>query len=54
MSVPTDLRDMAANMRVRGWRLWRTLIIPGIFSAWVTGGITASGGAWNASIVDEH
>jgi NitT/TauT family transport system permease protein len=29
------------------------LIIPGIFSAWVTGGVTASGGAWNASIVAE-
>ncbi|MGH8063678.1 MAG: ABC transporter permease [Candidatus Entotheonellia bacterium] len=53
MSIPTDLREMAANMGVRGWRLWRTLIIPGIFSAWVTGGITASGGAWNASIVAE-
>jgi NitT/TauT family transport system permease protein len=32
---------------------WRQLILPGIFSAWVTGGVTASGGAWNASIVAE-
>jgi NitT/TauT family transport system permease protein len=53
MSIPTDLREMAANMGVHGWRLWRTLIIPGIFPAWVTGGITATGGAWNASIVSE-
>ncbi len=53
MSVPTDLREMAANIRLRGWRRWRKLIIPGIFSAWVTGGITASGGAWNASIIAE-
>jgi NitT/TauT family transport system permease protein len=53
MSIPTDLREMAANMGLRGWRLWRAMIIPGIFSAWVTGGITASGGAWNASIVSE-
>jgi NitT/TauT family transport system permease protein len=53
MSIPTDLREMVANMNVRGWQLWRSLIIPGIFSAWVTGGITASGGAWNASIVAE-
>jgi NitT/TauT family transport system permease protein len=52
-SIPTDLREMAANMGVHGWQLWRTLIIPGIFPAWVTGGITASGGAWNASIVSE-
>jgi NitT/TauT family transport system permease protein len=53
MSIPTDLRDMAATQGLRGWRLWRDLIIPGIFPAWVTGGITASGGAWNASIVAE-
>src|SRR5581483_8008692 len=41
------------TFNVRGWRLWRELIIPGIFSAWVTGGITAAGGAWNASIIAE-
>lgn len=52
-TIPSDLREMAANMGLRGWNLWRRLIIPGIFSAWVTGGITASGGAWNASIVAE-
>ncbi|MCU1257672.1 MAG: NitT/TauT family transporter, permease protein, partial [Bryobacterales bacterium] len=38
---------------LHGWRKWRALIGPGIFSAWVTGAITASGGAWNASIVSE-
>jgi NitT/TauT family transport system permease protein len=53
MSIPTDLREMTANMGLHGWRLWRHLIMPGIFSAWVTGGITAGGGAWNASIVSE-
>ncbi|MCS6835308.1 MAG: ABC transporter permease subunit [Anaerolineae bacterium] len=53
MSIPSDLREMARNMGVRGWQLWRSLIIPGIFGAWVTGGITATGGAWNASIVAE-
>ncbi|QDL11435.1 sulfonate ABC transporter permease [Brasilonema octagenarum UFV-E1] len=53
MSIPTDLREMATDVGLRGWRLWRKLIIPGIFTAWVTGGITASGGAWNASIVAE-
>jgi NitT/TauT family transport system permease protein len=53
MSIPTDWREMAADMGLRGWLLWRTLIIPGVFPAWVTGGITASGGAWNASIVSE-
>jgi NitT/TauT family transport system permease protein len=53
ISVPTDLRDMATNMRLRRWLLWRNLIIPAIFGAWVTGGITAAGGAWNAAIVAE-
>lgn len=53
MSVPTDLREMAVDMGLRGWKLWRKLIIPGIFSAWVTGGVTANGGAWNASIISE-
>ncbi len=53
MSIPTELREMATDFNLRGWLRWRKLIIPGIFSAWVTGGITASGGAWNASIVAE-
>ena len=36
------------------WRQrWRELILPGIFPFYVTGGITAAGGAWNASIVAE-
>ncbi len=52
-SIPTDLREMARDVGLKGWKRWQKLIIPGIFSAWVTGGVTASGGAWNASIVSE-
>jgi NitT/TauT family transport system permease protein len=52
-SIPTELREMAADFGLHGWSRWRKLIVPGIFSSWVTGGITASGGAWNASIVSE-
>jgi NitT/TauT family transport system permease protein len=52
-SIPSDLREMADDVGLTGWKKWRKLIIPGILSAWVTGGITASGGAWNASIVSE-
>jgi NitT/TauT family transport system permease protein len=37
-----------------GWRRWRTLILPAIFPSLVTGMITATGGAWNASIVSEY
>jgi len=51
--IPNDLREMAASIGLRGGREWRALIGPGIFGSWVTGVITASGGAWNASIVSE-
>lgn len=40
--------------QVSGWRRWRTLILPAIFPYLVTGMITATGGAWNASIVSEY
>ncbi|MEN4043202.1 MAG: ABC transporter permease subunit [Anaerolineaceae bacterium] len=53
MRIPTELREMTTNMGLRTVQRWRALIMPGIFSAWVTGGITAAGGAWNASIVAE-
>ncbi|MEV7185596.1 ABC transporter permease subunit [Kitasatospora sp. NPDC093102] len=53
MAVPADLREAMDDLGVRGLQRWRRLIIPGIFPAYVTGGITASGGAWNASIVAE-
>ena len=52
-AIPNDLREMAASLGLKGWRRWRFLIGPSIFGAWVTGAITASGGAWNASIVAE-
>ncbi|HEX3613719.1 MAG TPA: ABC transporter permease subunit [Sporichthyaceae bacterium] len=52
-AIPTDLREAAANLGLRRVQCWRALIGPAIFSAWVTGGVTAAGGAWNASIVAE-
>ncbi|HSE94121.1 MAG TPA: ABC transporter permease subunit [Methylomirabilota bacterium] len=52
-AIPNDLREMARNLGVRRVALWRALILPAIFPAWVTGGLTAAGGAWNASIVAE-
>jgi NitT/TauT family transport system permease protein len=53
MAIPSDLREAATLFGLRRWRLWRTLIIPAIFPFWVTGAVTAAGGAWNASIVAE-
>ncbi len=52
-AIPTDLREVAANLGMRSAILWRRLILPAIFPAFITGGITASGGAWNASVVSE-
>ncbi|MFG3282294.1 ABC transporter permease [Streptomyces sp. NPDC048111] len=53
MAIPSDLREAMDDLGVRGWQRWKRLILPGVFPAYVTGGITASGGAWNASIVAE-
>lgn len=54
MAIPSDLREAAAIYKLRGWRRWRKLILPAIFPYLITGLITATGGAWNASIVSEY
>jgi len=52
-AIPSDLREAMRLMDVRGRLRWTKFILPCIFPAYVTGGITAAGGAWNASIVAE-
>jgi NitT/TauT family transport system permease protein len=52
-AFPGDMKEAVANFRVRGWLWWRKVMIPGILPYFITGAITASGGAWNASIVAE-
>ena len=52
-ALPGDLKEAARSFGLRGWLLWKRLLLPGIFPGFVTGAITASGGAWNASIVAE-
>jgi len=54
MAIPSDLKEVADVFRFRRWDRWRTVILPGIFPYLVTGMVTASGGAWNASIVAEY
>jgi len=54
MAIPTDLKEAASVFGIGGWYRWRKLILPGIFPFLVTGMVTASGGAWNASIVAEY
>ncbi len=53
LALPTDYQFVASNLGVSRWLWWRRLILPGIFPAFVTGAVTASGGSWNASIVAE-
>ncbi|WP_307806840.1 ABC transporter permease subunit [Streptomyces sp. FH025] len=52
-AIPTDLREAMTGFQVRGRLRWRAFILPAVFPYYVTGGITAAGGAWNASIVAE-
>jgi len=52
-AFPGDLKEAASNFQVNGFLWWRKVIIPGIFSYYITGAITASGGCWNAAIVAE-
>jgi len=54
MALPTDLKEVAQIFHFSKWDRWRRLILPGIFPYLVTGLLTASGGAWNASIVAEY
>jgi NitT/TauT family transport system permease protein len=54
MAIPSDLKEAAVIYHVTGWRRWRTLTLPAIFPYLVTGMLTATGGAWNASIVSEY
>jgi NitT/TauT family transport system permease protein len=54
MAIPTDLREAAEVFRFTRRERWRRLILPGIFPYLVTGLLTASGGAWNASIIAEY
>src|SRR5467141_414318 len=54
MAIPTDLKEAASVFRFHRGERWRRLILPAIFPYLVTGMLTASGGAWNASIVAEY
>ena len=52
-SIPTELLEVTKNLKLSGIKKWSKLILPAIFPFYITGMITASGGAWNASIVSE-
>jgi len=54
MAIPTDLKEVCNVFRFDKLERWRELYLPAIFPYLVTGFVTASGGAWNASIIAEY
>ena len=54
MAIPTDLKEVCNVFRFDKLERWRELYLPGIFPYLITGFVTASGGAWNASIIAEY
>ena len=53
-AIPQDLKFSTELLQLSRRDRWRTLILPALFPFIITGAITASGGAWNASIVAEQ
>jgi NitT/TauT family transport system permease protein len=54
MAIPNDLKEVATLFRFSRVERWKKVILPGIFPFLITGMVTASGGAWNASIFAEY
>ncbi|MBU3144709.1 ABC transporter permease subunit [Clostridium sp. CF012] len=54
MAIPDDLISASKTFGLKGFKKWKTLILPAIFPNLITGMITATGGCWNASIVSEY
>jgi NitT/TauT family transport system permease protein len=52
-TFPNDLKEAATTFKIKGWLWWRKVMLPAVFPYLITGALTASGGAWNASIVAE-
>src|ERR1700761_3374590 len=54
MAIPSEMREVARLFHFTTLQRWTTVILPGIFPFLITGLVTASGGAWNASIIAEY
>jgi NitT/TauT family transport system permease protein len=53
-SIPPDLEEAARSFGLKGRKLLRRVLVPGVFTALITGSITAFGGGWNTLIVAEY
>jgi NitT/TauT family transport system permease protein len=52
-TLPAELFELRASLRVSTLQAWRNIYLPAIATAFVTGSITAVGAAWNTLIVAE-
>jgi NitT/TauT family transport system permease protein len=53
-SIPPDLEEAARSFGLKGRKLLRRVLVPGVFTALITGSVTAFGGGWNTLIVAEY
>lgn len=53
-TIPRQLEQATALLGLSRTQRWRRLVLPALMPFLVTGSITASGGAWNASIIAEY
>jgi NitT/TauT family transport system permease protein len=53
-AIPADLKEVCDLFHLSLAQRWRKLFLPAIFPFLITGFVTASGGAWNASIIAEY
>lgn len=53
-TLPSDLKELPHVFATGRWTAWRNVYIPGAITGFVTGSITAIGGAWNALIIAEY
>lgn len=53
LTIPEDLKEVGKVLRLSRWQRFRNIVAPVVMPYWVTGALTAAGGAWNASIVAE-
>lgn len=51
--VPPDLKEAATSYGLPRRLVYRRLVLPAIFPAFVTGSVTAFGGGWNALVIAE-
>lgn len=53
-TLPGDLWELRRSLMVSRGQAWRDIYLPAVATSFVTGSITAIGGAWNTLIVAEY